>query len=391
METQQNIIEQLKKSFRENSTHSESEIVVRSPGRINLIGEHTDYNEGFVLPSAIDKAIYLLVTPRDGFSAGLFSLDFDDVHSFDVRSPLKTTKEWANYLIGVVDQMKKLGRNIGGFDCHFAGNIPIGAGMSSSAALETGFAFALNGLFGLGLDRKELARIGQKSENEFVGVKCGIMDQFASVLSKGNSALLLDCRSLSYELIPFTRTDLKFLLCDTGVKHSLAASEYNLKREQCETGVEVIKKRFSSIRSLRDVDEDKLEECRDGMEPVVYKRCKFVLDENSRVQSGRLRLTEDDYGGFGKLMYASHDGLKNMYEVSCEELDFLVDTASSIDGILGSRMMGGGFGGCTLTLLENGHVEEFNKRVSETYLKHFGRIPKIYECSLMPGTSIIED
>lgn len=366
-------------------------VIVRSPGRINLIGEHTDYNEGFVLPSAVDRAIYLAVAPSAGFGVTITSLDFKDSLHFDSQRPTRSDKSWANYLIGMVNELRKAGYNINGFNCVYAGDIPIGAGMSSSAAVEAGLGFALNAIFDLGIDRAELARIAQRSENEFVGVRCGIMDQFANLLSMGKSALHLDCRSLKYEHIPFISKDLEFLLCDTGVKHSLASSEYNLRREQCESGVKVIKKYVPEVRSLRDVHLDMLQEHEDELGATVLKRCRYVVEENVRVNSASTFLNDNDYVRFGGLLYLSHQGLKEQFEVTCMELDFLVDEASKLDGVLGARMMGGGFGGCTLNLIERDSLDEFKRRIQPIYLKKTGKLPKMYECNLVPGTDVITD
>ncbi len=364
-------------------------VVVSSPGRINLIGEHTDYNEGFVLPSAIDRAIYLAVAPAQGFEVTITSLDFKDDFRFDSQKPLKSNKGWANYLIGIVDELGRAGYPMSGFDCVYAGDIPIGSGMSSSAAVEAGLAFALDRIFEFGIERATLAKIAQRSENRFVGVRCGIMDQFANLLSKGESALMLDCRSIDYEYIPFARKDLRFVLCDTGVKHNLASSEYNLRRQQCEMGVEVMKKYQPNITSLREVGRELLEGHKDEVDPTVFKRCTYVLDENARVEIARDYLLQKDYESFGKLLYASHEGLRTKYEVSCRELDFLVEAASKIDGVLGARMMGGGFGGCTLNLVEGDSVGYFTQRIRESYVEQLGKVPQIYNCTLMPGTNLV--
>jgi galactokinase len=366
-------------------------MVVRSPGRINLIGEHTDYNNGFVLPSAIDRAIYLAIHPKNGFEASIHSIDFDDGISFDVRNPVKSEKGWANYLIGTVNELNEAGHSFKGFDCVFCGNIPIGAGMSSSAALEAGLAYALDRIFALNIERFELARIAQRAENNFVGVKCGIMDQFANLFSRGESVLHLDCRSMEYEHIPFTRKDLRFVLCDTGVKHSLATSEYNQRRQQCEAGVKVMTKYFPGVRSLRDVTLEMLREHMEELGDTVYNRCSYVAEENARVDSARKCLQSNDYVRFGELLYKSHQGLRDKYEVSCAELDLLVDEASRMEGVLGARMMGGGFGGCTLNLVELDSTGEFKRRIRDAYLKKTGNVPQLYECSLMPGTDVVPD
>lgn len=378
---------ELIRSFGEN----DETIIVRSPGRINLIGEHTDYNEGFVLPSAIDRAIYLALAPGRNHETRIKSLNFDEVISFDVSRPVRMNRSWANYLVGIVDQLAKAGKQLSGFDCVFTGDIPIGAGMSSSAAIEAGLAFALNTLFDLKIDLVKLARLAQRAENEFVGVRCGIMDQFANLMSKGDSAIQLDCRSLEYRYIPFSRDNLKFVLCDTGVKHDLASSEYNVRRLQCESGVEKIRSHVPAVHSLRDVNIAMLEEFKSEMDETVYKRCSFVLEENARLQAACTFLQNGDFVRFGEQLYKSHEGLRDKYEVTCRELDILVEAASEISGVLGARMMGGGFGGCTLNLVVESSVREFESRISEEYLKDTGINLRMFECNLVPGTSIVHD
>lgn len=391
MKLNSDLFDSVSKEFERLHGSDANLVIVRSPGRINLIGEHTDYNDGFVLPSAIDRAIYLAVAPKKGFVVSIHSLDFDDEVRFDSRRPVRSDKAWANYLIGIIAQLKKTGHDVGGFDCVYAGDIPIGSGMSSSAAVEAGLAFALDSIFGLGIQRTDLARIAQRSENEFVGVKCGIMDQFANLLSKGDSALYLDCRSLDFQHVPFVGKALEFVLCDTGVKHSLASSEYNLRREQCEAGVGVIRKHSPGVRSLRDVGFGMLEEYKNELDETVYKRCRYVIAENERVGLARKYLREENYSGFGELLYLSHRGLKEEYEVSCMELDILVEEASKIDGVLGARMMGGGFGGCTLNLVERDFADGFREKITSSYLEKTGITPKIYECCLVPGTEVVAD
>ncbi|MCL5021559.1 MAG: galactokinase, partial [Bacteroidetes bacterium] len=316
---------------------------------------------------------------------------FEESYSFELDGSLKRGVNWANYLVGVVDQFAKSGHKLHGFNCVFAGDIPIGAGMSSSAAVEAGLAFTLSELNGIDISRTELARMAQLAENEFVGVKCGIMDQFANLLSKGGSALHLDCRSLDFDYIPFDGKDLKFVLCDTGVKHQLASSEYNLRRKQCEEGVSVVRCHAEGVRSLRDVTPEMLQAARGKMDPVVYKRCKYVLEENARVETACHYLRCNDYDRFGQLLYESHDGLRNEFEVSCTELNILVDAAAGIRGVLGSRMMGGGFGGCSLNLVRNDSVEDFSEQIRSVYSCKTGKVPRIYECELTVGTGIVSD
>jgi len=391
MKSDSELINRIRNEFSKRYGDNGDAVITRSPGRINLIGEHTDYNNGFVLPSAIDRAIYLEVAPGIDHRARVRSLDLDQTVEFDVGRPERSELGWANYLIGVVEQLNRGGHKIGGFDCVFAGDIPIGAGMSSSAAIEAGLGFTLDRIFDLGIERVEMAKIAQRAENEFVGVRCGIMDQIANLLSRGGSALRLDCRSLQYEYVPFTGNDLKFVLCDTGVKHDLALSEYNARRAQCETGVEIIRRRFPEIRSLRDVDIRRLDDVRSDLGQTVYNRCRFVIEENSRVVNACESLGSGDFVSFGEALYKSHEGLRDMYEVTCKELDVLVDTAAEIGGVLGARMMGGGFGGCTLNLVRNSAVDDFKNEIRESYNRATGLSAKIYECKLTPGTEVVHD
>ncbi len=391
VESNSDLIDLVRDEFLKLHGRNDRMVIVRSPGRINLIGEHTDYNEGFVLPSAIDRAIYLAVAPARGFEVTITSLDFKDDMRFDSREPSRSDSTWANYMIGIVDQLSRAGHPVKGFNCVYAGDIPIGSGMSSSAAVEVGLAYGLDRIFSLGIGRTELARIAQRSENEFVGVRCGIMDQFANLLSKGDSALYLDCRSLDYVHIPFVKKDLKFVLCDSGVKHSLASSEYNLRRQQCEAGVQILRKYHPQVRSLRDVNLEMLQRHESELGSTVYKRCTYVAEENMRVDSARRYLNQNDYAGFGELLYKSHEGLREKYEVTCMELDVLVEAASKIQGVLGARMMGGGFGGCTLNLVEGESAREFEREIREVYVQKTGKIPQIYECVLTPGTDVVPD
>ena len=365
--------------------------VIRSPGRVNLIGEHTDYNDGFVLPAAIDRSMNFAVSKRNDSRCRLHAADIDDDYEFDIEKPGRSRSAWANYLVGVVDQMNRAGCSLRGFDCLFGGDIPIGAGLSSSAAIEAGLAFALNEVFELGFDRVQLAVMAQKCEHEFVGVMCGIMDQFTNLLAKEDSFIKLDCRTLDYEYLPFDMKNLCLVLCNTGVKHDLANSEYNLRRQQCEEGVCKIAGHGYAVSKLRDVTRDMLDEFRTELGPVVYKRCRYVLEENGRVGAACESLREKDYVRLGELLYASHDGLRRMYDVSCEELDLLVDTATAVDGVLGARMMGGGFGGCTINLVEAGASREFKARARKEYEKKFGRVPDFYECKIVPGTEVVSN
>jgi len=365
-------------------------LLVASPGRVNLIGEHTDYNEGFVLPGATDKAVVFAVAPRADGLCHFVSRDFDQEFRCELgqlhRSPLR----WPDYLQGVLDQFVKAGHRVGGISCVFGGDIPIGAGMSSSAAIEGGLAFALNALFGLGLDSLTLVKLAQKAENEFVGVRCGIMDQFINIFGRARTVLKIDCRSLGYEPVPFEREDLRVVISDTLVRRELASSEYNVRRSQCEAGVGALRAHDPSIRSLRDVSLDLLREHRAELDPVVFRRCEYVVRENIRVGDACAALSRNDFTVFGGLMNLSHAGLRDDYEVSSPELNALVEAARRVPGVLGSRMMGAGFGGCTISLVEAGAVGEFQARVARDYEAETGQAPKIHVIRIEQGTHAVD-
>jgi len=360
--------------------------IFSSPGRVNLIGEHTDYNGGFVLPGAIDKVIAVAIKPNGLDNIRAFALDIND--STEIKFNQKPAKQWACYIYGVVTEITRKGLKVGGFDCVFGGNIPIGAGLSSSAALESAFGFSLNTLFNLGLTKFDLAKIGQAAEHNAVGVLCGIMDQFASVFGQKGNLLQLDCRSLEYELVPFDPIGYRVVLLDTQVKHSLAFSEYNIRRAECESGVATVKSRYPQVELLRDVTIDKLDEFKDMLPESTYRRCSYVIEENQRLLSACEALKKLDYYTFGAKMYASHEGLSKKYNVSCEELDFLVEIARQKDA-LGSRMMGGGFGGCTINLIKDDLYDAFIAEARKAYMGAFGKDPRVYEVHISQGSHVI--
>ncbi len=368
---------------------NEEPIIVRSPGRVNLIGEHTDYNMGFVLPGAIDKAIYFAVSPRKDFKCRLFAADLNDSYEFDIDEIKKSAKSWPNYLMGAVDQLKKNGYNFNGFNCVFGGDIPIGAGLSSSAAIEAGLVFALNHIFNLGIKKLDMVKLAQKAENEFVGVNCGIMDQFINVFGHTGNVLRIDCRSLDYEYFPFDFENVSIVLFDSGVSHSLASSEYNKRRKECGEGVAVISKKYSNVKSLRDVSIDLLNEFKSEIDQMIFKRCKYVVEENDRLLKACDALNEKNLKKFGEFMYQTHEGLSKDYEVSCKELDYLVELTEDNPKVYGSRMMGGGFGGCTINLIENDSIEEITNLVSKKYKEKFNIDTKIYITKINGGTEII--
>lgn len=362
-------------------------LLVRSPGRVNLIGEHTDYNQGLVLPAAIDKDILLAIGKRDDDGIHLYSLDQGERYETTVGAWQRSPALWPDYLVGVVQQLALRGHRIGGFNAVFEGNIPQGAGLSSSAALECATAFALSELFGLGLEKLEIALVAQAAENEFVGVKCGLMDQFASVFGKAEHLIKLDCRDFSYEYIPFKQEGIKVVLFDTQVKHSLASSAYNKRREECEYGVSLIAAQHPEVGSLREATLEQVERLIKPVDAVVYRRCHYVVSEIQRLQDACEDLKKGDFEAFGKRMFETHDGLQHDYEVSCEELDVLVDLVRGDEAVLGARMMGGGFGGCTINLVKAEAVDRVASEVSEAYQARTGRALETYIGQVGAGTS----
>lgn len=374
-----------------NKLFGNDPLLILSPGRVNIIGEHTDYNEGFVLPAAINKFIAIGLAKNNTKTARLFASDLDQIFEFSVidNSYSKNDMGWPNYIMGVVEQLKKNGHSIEGFDCVFGGNIPIGAGMSSSAALEGGIIYGLSELFNLDIDPIDMVHFGQDAENQFVGVQCGIMDQFINIFGKENQVLKLDCRTLKYDYFPFDNNDYHLVLCDSKVKHELSSSEYNIRRQQCEEGVRLLKKYKPEINSLRDVSSDLLLKHKDEFEPVIFKRCNYVVNENKRVNMACEALTKNDFAALGLLMFESHEGLQHEYEVSCEELDILVEQAKTIDGLLGARMMGGGFGGCTINLVEKEKAQDFAEQIAFKYNQVTGKDIAVYNTQIESGVSII--
>jgi galactokinase len=359
-----------------------------APGRVNLIGEHTDYNEGFVLPGAVDKNIYIAIAKNDDRKLKVYANQFNEQKEVSLDA-LKPVEGWFTYLAGMMFHLQKIGKPIGGVDMIIDGGVPVGAGMSSSAAICSVFGFAVNELYCLELDRMQLALIGQKTEHTFAGVKCGIMDQFASLHGKAGYVMKLDCRSLEYEYIPFHFPDYKIVLVNSMVSHALASSEYNLRRQQCEEGVRIMKQFLPGIKSLRDVSLQDLEAQQQELPKDVLEKCHYVISENERLLQGCGFLAKSDIQSFGKLMYASHEGLSKEYRVSCEELDFLVETARQQKGVAGARMMGGGFGGCTINLVKTENVDGFAVAMKAAYQKRFHKEPDVYITQIEDGAKRI--
>jgi galactokinase len=366
-------------------------LLVRSPGRINLIGEHTDYNEGYVMPAAIDRELIFAIGFSNEPHGTLHALKQHESINFDVTNPIKlSTPQWPNYMLGVVRQFIDKGFTVRPFNCIVGGDVPTGAGLSSSAALECGFAFAVNHLHGFLLPKLELVHMAQWAEHHYVGVKCGIMDQFASMMGAEGNAFVLDCRDLSYHYFPLHLKDFSIVLCDTMVKHSLSDSAYNTRRTECESGVSLLQKYYPDIKSLRDVTIGMIEDHRQEFVGKIYDRCTYVVQENQRVLDAANDLKKGDLNAFGKKMYASHDGLTRLYEVSCDELDFLVEESKKNDSVIGSRMMGGGFGGCTINIVSKSGVDSFLSAVKDRFRNRFGHDMNSYVMQVKNGTSIIE-
>lgn len=380
-------IERLRKAFKD--VFQTEPVLVKSPGRINIIGEHTDYNEGFVMPAAINKAIYVAVSKREDGEIHLYSESYQQAYQSSVSAIEKSALGWANYVLGVADQLVKRGYKIAGFNLYLDGNVPLGAGLSSSAALECATAFAIDHLNDLQISQMDLALISQKAEHVFAGVNCGIMDQFASVFGKKNHAVLLDCRSMEYEYIPLKLEGYKLVLLNTNVKHSLADSAYNKRRSQCEQGVAWIKAAHPEVNSLRDATVDMLKEHVETRDAEVFQKCKFVVEEISRIQQAAQSLKQGDLVALGKLMFATHDGLSKDYEVSCQELDFLVDYVKNLDFVPGARMMGGGFGGCTINIVKDEEIDSLISEISTLYSKAFGLTLDAYIVETDNGSELI--
>lgn len=369
-------------------------VIIRSPGRINLIGEHTDYNAGFVLPSPIDRCLLFGIRRTQTGRGRFYAMDRQEGYETDLSEVLtKSSLEWPNYLLGVIDLMQRRqeGRDsFSGLDVVFSGNIPVGAGLSSSAALTSGVAFGLNRIFNLGYESRTLARIAQKAENGFVGVRCGVMDPFINLHGVGGKALKLDCRSLEYEPVPLGEDSIRIVICDSGIQRDLSTSEYNQRREQCEEGVTWLQSRGEAVQALRDADEAMLEKYRGEMDPLLHKRCLYVVRENRRVGEAAERLREGDMASLGSLMTETHAGLRDSYQVSCPEIDLLVERALETDGVLGSRMMGGGFGGSTISLVREEGVEKFKIRISQAYAEKYGKQPSVFTVRTASATEIVD-
>ena len=365
-------------------------LVVRSPGRVNIIGEHTDYNEGFVLPAAIDKAAYVAAGRRNDDTIWLYAEELDETFETTLSALAPTGMGWPNYILGVADQFLKSGHAIGGFNMILSADVPIGAGLSSSAAIECAAGAALNELFQTAIPRLELVKMAQRAEHLFAGVRVGIMDMFASAFGKKDHVIKLDCRSLDYEYVPFKLEGIRIVLFNSNVEHSLASSEYNTRRQQCEAGVALIKKHHPEVHSLRDATMELLHKYVEPADALIYKRCKYVVEQKELLLQGCEDLRRGDIKALGQKMFQTHDGLSNDYEVSCKELDFLVDRVRANDAVLGARMMGGGFGGCTINLVKEEAIETLVAETTKAYGEKMNLELLTYIAQIEDGTSVLE-
>ncbi|WP_199117509.1 galactokinase [Pedobacter sp. ASV28] len=379
---------QLKKAFKE--IYDAEPILVKSPGRINIIGEHTDYNGGLVMPAAINKAVYVAISKRDDSEIHLFSESYQEKYTGNINNVKIADKAWANYILGVVDGFLKRDFPLSGFNLYMYGNVPLGAGLSSSAAVECATAYALAQLNQFAVSKMDLALIAQKAEHEFAGVNCGIMDQFASVFGQRDYAMMLDCRSLAHEYIPLKLDGYKLVLFNTNVKHSLSESAYNERRAQCEQGVAWIKVHYPSVQYLRDVTEEMLLEYVKPKNNETYTKCSYVVAEIARVKRAAIALKDGDLDELGKLMFETHEGLSKAYQVSCKELDFLVEQVKDLADVLGARMMGGGFGGCTINIIKEEEIDQLIQKISKAYLHEFDLVLSAYIVETGNGSKIIE-
>ena len=394
-----------------NHFNQHPSLVVKSPGRINLIGEHIDYNHGFVLPAAIDKYIEVAIAKRTDGAIHMVALDLGETIIVPMHNLQPHATQWVNYIIGVVDQVFAIynaNNNLNGtennlvpkrddlaagFDICIQGNIPLGAGLSSSAALECAVLFAINELYQLSFTKMQMALMAQQAEHKFAGLHCGLMDMFASLHGQKNKAILLDCDSLAFTYYPLALNDYSIVLFDTQIKHALASSEYNTRRLECERGLTIIQEKYPTVKTFRDVSIEQVEAClvfnNHSNGSTIYQRCKYVVEEITRVQLAVQDLAKGDMQAFGKKMFETHEGLSKLYEVSCSELDFLVEAVSNNENVLGARMMGGGFGGCTINIIKTTAVEEITKALTARYTQVMHKELAMYITSIEDGTQLV--
>ncbi len=356
-----------------------------SPGRINLIGEHTDYNGGFVLPGAVDKGMLIEIKPNGTDKVRAYSIDLKDYAEFGLNEADAPSAGWAKYIFGVVRELAKRGGEVKGFDTVFTGDVPLGAGMSSSAALESAYAFALNDIYGLNIDKKELVKVGQMTEHNYVGVKCGIMDQFASLFGKEGHLIKLDCSTMEYEYVPFNPKGYKVVLLDSVVKHALVGSPYNDRRLSCERVAAELNKKYPAVEFVCQATMDQLQAVKDVVSEEDYKRAEYAVGEAERLRTACDAMSKGDFETVGKMMYGTHWGMSKLYDVSCEELDFLATIAEEA-GVTGSRIMGGGFGGCTINIVKEELYDAFIAKAKKEFAAKYGHEPKVYDVVISDGS-----
>ncbi|MEY4383385.1 MAG: galactokinase [Bacteroidota bacterium] len=375
-------------TFFEKTFGNSPQKIVVSPGRINIIGEHIDYNDGYVLPAAIDKVICFAFEKTKASTSTIVAIDLGERVEIDLTSePALSDTIWTNYFRGVLQQLRNKGLVIENFNCVFSSSIPVGSGLSSSAALECGFLYGLNALFHLDIQAVDIALMGQSAEH-WVGINCGIMDQFSSVMGKANQVIKIDCRTLEYEYHKADFSDYSLVLFDSNVKHSLFSSAYNQRREECEQGLAILSSHFPGVTSFREATEAQLLSIKDKMSEEVFKRSHYVIKEIKRVSLACEALDKGDIVALGQLLFETHEGLSKEYEVSCAELDMIVDTLKKEPAVIGSRVMGGGFGGCTINLIKKGQEEAIKTKLAQLYQETFGIELKIYEVTIGNGTSL---
>lgn len=375
-------------AFFEKTFGNTPQKIVLSPGRINIIGEHIDYNDGFVLPAAIDKAICFAFETSNAPTSTIVAIDLDESFEINVENPLTLNETiWTNYFRGVLHQLQNKGLVIGNFNCVFSSTIPVGSGLSSSAALECGFLFGLNELFHLNIKPVDIALMGQSAEH-WVGINCGIMDQFSSVMGKANQVIKIDCRTLEYEYHNADFSDYSLVLFDSNVKHSLFSSAYNQRRQECEKGLAILTTNFPEVTSFREATVEQILSIKNQMTEEVFKRSHYAIKEIKRVALACEALDRGDIVTLGQLLFETHEGLSKEYEVSCAELDMIVETLKKEPAVVGSRLMGGGFGGCTINLIKKGQEEVIKAKLAQLYQETFGIELKTYEVTIANGTSI---
>jgi galactokinase len=361
--------------------------IFRAPGRVNLVGEHTDYNDGFVMPAAVGFSTYVAIAARRDRKLAIHSEEFSGSFEFDLDNlPQQRMGAWCDYVLGVASILQGSGHKLQGSNLLVHGEVPIGAGLSSSAALEVSSALALTSLIGLQLPLPDLAKLCQRAENMFVGARVGIMDQFVSCMGKAGHAFLLDCRSLEFQFVPIP-AGIQFVVCNTMVKHDLSTGAYNTRREECEAGVRYFAKKNPAIRALRDVSVELLNQYAPDLPETIRKRCEHVVRENQRTREAAYALTAGDLKRVGELMRESHRSLRDLYEVSCEELDIMVESAQDLAGFCGGRMTGGGFGGCTVNLVREENSQDFARQIAGRYQQRTGITPQVYLCSAEDGAT----